>query len=224
MKKTFYILTKRELAFFNKLFKGYSQKMKNYTNELISNYENNTICQNLNERDFLKRLGIKTRALKKDASNYKELIENHYNGKVETVKNNILSLINNDEIATFKNCEVITEWRKSSVWGWNPNARVWVNNRFAGEDSASGCGYDKQSAAINGAIQHNDIFKKSVIIRAIKTLAKGEALPYGITANEFGIYASFGGCGVSTFTSILKWLGAENVKVSGRDSESIFTY
>ena len=222
--KTNYNLTKKEMIFLHQFFKGITKKQQERANEVISNYENGQICQNLNERDFLKHLGIKTRALKKDASNYKELIINHYNTKAETVKNNIISLINNNEFATFKNCEVITEWRKSSVWGWNPNCRVWVNGRFAGEDSASGCGYDKQSAAINGAIQDNDIFKKSVIIKAIKTLAKGEALPYGITANEFGIYASFGGCGVSTFTDILKWLGAENVKVSGRDSESIFTY
>ena len=224
MQKTFYNLTKKELNFLNQYFKGITKKQQERAKDVISNYENKEICQNLNERNFLKHLGIKTRALKKDFSNYKELIISHYNAKVETVKNNILNLINNNEIETFKNCEVITEWRKNSVWGWNPNARVWVNDRFAGEDSASGCGYDKQSAAINGAIQHNDIFKKSVIIRAIKTLAKGEALPYGITANEYGIFASFGGCGVSTFTSILKWLGAENVKVSGRDSESIFTY
>lgn len=229
MKKTTtkanYKVTKADLIFLNKYFNKITRYFKAKANEILKEYQTpGEHLNGLNPREFLKHFEVKTRALKKDNSNYKEIFINHYITKAETIKNDILSLLNDETIETFKACEVVTEWRKNNVWGWNPCARVWVNNHFAGEDSASGCGYDKQSRAINGAIYNNNIWRKSVIIQAVKTLRRGEALPYGVRADNYGIVASFGGCGVSTFTNILKWLGAQNVKVSGRDNESIFTY
>lgn len=217
-------LTKKEINYLNKYLKEIRAKREARALEIIKEYESGKIWGCLNPRDLLKRLEIKTRHLKRDNSNYKELILNHYIERAERTKNDILNLINNDEISTVKSCEARTTWNRSRIWGWNPTCEVFINNILAGTGSASGCGYDKQSSAINSAIYNNDIFKKSVILKAIKTLSKGEALPYGVRADEFGISASFGGCGVGTFTNILKWLGCENVKRAGRDDELIFTY
>ena len=62
---------------------------------------------------------------------------------------------------------ISVEWKKSSVWGYNPNAEVTIKkidkdgcfsyDRYYGY--ASGCGYDKLSAAIADALNHDfDLF------------------------------------------------------------------
>ena len=50
------------------------------------------------------------------------------------------------------------EWHRSSVWGYNPRAEAWTGSvldlpSIYGTGSASGCGYDKESAAAAGAIR-----------------------------------------------------------------------
>ena len=58
-------------------------------------------------------------------------------------------------IETIKNaCDNIThisinvEWTRNTTWGYNPHATVYTSNGDATEGRASGCGYDKESAAI----------------------------------------------------------------------------
>ena len=172
-------------------------------------------------RAWLKRYQISTRTLKRDGSSWREVIKAYYNAKAWDIIGGVDYLARTDEIAPLRCVVVNTEWIRSQVWGWNPRARVFVNYHMAGEGRASGCGYDKQSAAINSALYNNDIFKKAVIIRAIKAKTKGEALPYGIHWDAWGIDANFGGCGVSTFTNILKWLNLGAVRCYGRDNETI---
>ena len=63
-----------------------------------------------------------------------------------------------DRIANAGTVDGITirvEWKRSSVWGYNPTARVDIygsNGWNHATDSASGCGYDKRSAAVGGAL------------------------------------------------------------------------
>ena len=56
---------------------------------------------------------------------------------------------------TFTDIEIVVEWVRSSTWGHNPHATVklWNGETFEQyEGRASGCGYDKESAAIASAL------------------------------------------------------------------------
>ena len=51
--------------------------------------------------------------------------------------------------------KIAIEWKKSSVWGLNPHCTVSINyDKFIG--TASGCGYNKASAAFAQAINSSD--------------------------------------------------------------------
>lgn len=73
--------------------------------------------------------------------------------KLETIKN----------APTFTNIEIVVEWVKSNTWGHNPHvtAKMWNGETFEKyEGRASGCGYDKESAAIASALnQCNGLVK-----------------------------------------------------------------
>ena len=73
-------------------------------------------------------------------------------------------LENLNNVEDFQSITIKTDWKRNSTWGWNPTCRVWVNNKFAGEDRASGCGYDKESAAAAEALWGNDILIKFLIV------------------------------------------------------------
>ena len=98
---------------------------------------------------------------------------------------------------------ITVEWLKSRTWGYNPHATVYSYSEVT-KDHASGCGYDKESAAIAGAFNSN-----SEVMRILyKHLENGGVFPYGVTL--WGGLVSFdGGCGVSTFYNIFDALGYE---------------
>ena len=98
---------------------------------------------------------------------------------------------------------VTVEWVKNRTWGYNPYATVYSYSEVT-KDHASGCGYDKESAAIAGAFNSN-----SEVMRILyKHLENGGVFPYGVTL--WGGLVSFdGGCGVSTFYNIFEALGYE---------------
>lgn len=83
---------------------------------------------------------------------------------------------------------VVVEWHKNRTWGMNP--------------SASGCGYDKQSAAIANAFNQNPEILKILYDHA----EAGEAFPYGVHVWA-GLPSFDGGCGVSCFYSIFEACG-----------------
>lgn len=95
------------------------------------------------------------------------------------------------------------EWKASRVWGKNPHAVARGAKRRT-ESRASGCGYDKASAAIAGALNQNPEALRILYDRA----EAGGAFPYGV-----GFLAGFpyyaGGCGVSCFHEIFRACGYE---------------
>lgn len=110
-----------------------------------------------------------------------------------------------------ENVNISVELTRSRVWGWNPHAtvRAWAT---VTEDGASGCGYDKESAAIAGAMNANP-----EIMRILYDHAEaGESFPYSV--HTFAGLPSFdGGCGVSCFRSVFEACGYEWRQVaSGR--------
>ena len=96
---------------------------------------------------------------------------------------------------------VVVEWRKNRTWGMNPRARV-AAERVATYGSASGCGYDKQSAAIANAMNQNPEILKILYDHA----EAGETFPYGVDVWA-GLPSFAGGCGISCFYSIFEACG-----------------
>lgn len=117
-------------------------------------------------------------------------------------------------------------WARSSTWGHNPTAEVWVcfgdgetGNRSAyGSDRASGCGYDKRSAAVSGALRLGVKKGDNVYDRESKALGRaaidrfviehGEELwkEYAIDRTPFP-HLTFGGKGMSCFTRLFRRIG-----------------
>jgi hypothetical protein len=98
---------------------------------------------------------------------------------------------------------VSTEWKKSRVWGYNPTATACAMH-LRTQDSASGCGYDKGSAAIAGAFNRNPEIMRILYEHA----EKGGAFPYSV--HTFAGLPSFdGGCGISCFGPVFDACGYE---------------
>lgn len=101
---------------------------------------------------------------------------------------------------------IAIEYKRSSMWGYNPHAHVRAsvsnnNNRVIAQDTstdyASGCGYDKTSAAICYAFNNNSI---------IQTLALWDGFtPTEYThRKDYGYAYSFDGCGVRSLTELMR--------------------
>lgn len=103
---------------------------------------------------------------------------------------------------------VVVEWHKSRTWGENPRARV-AAERVATYGSASGCGYDKESAAIASAFNQNPEILKILYDHA----EAGETFPYGVDVWA-GLPSFAGGCGVSCFYQIFEACGYTFRKVA----------
>lgn len=99
---------------------------------------------------------------------------------------------------------VTVEWVKSRTWGENPHATVYGRNSIT-KDFASGCGYDKESAAIAGAFNDNPEVMR-ILYKHLEN--NGNDFPYGV--HVYGGLVTFdGGCGVSTFYNIFDACGYE---------------
>lgn len=96
---------------------------------------------------------------------------------------------------------VSVEWKKSSVWGYNPTAAVCASH-IRTNGHASGCGYDKGSAAIAEACNKNPEIMRILYEHA----EKGGAFPYSV--HTFAGLPSFdGGCGISCFGPVFDACG-----------------
>ena len=121
--------------------------------------------------------------------------------RIETVKNA------NDIIQSIS---INVEWVRSSTWGYNPHATIYTNNGNATEGRASGCGYDKESAAVAEALnKNNNILKLLYTFKNKKMTAKKinnhDLLGYG---SGYGVLPYFeGGVGMSSLVNIFKKLG-----------------
>jgi hypothetical protein len=96
---------------------------------------------------------------------------------------------------------VNVEYIKSRTWGYNAAAtvRAWHD---VTEGYASGCGYDKESAAIASAMNKNP-----EIMRILYDHAEaGEAFPYSVSVFA-GLPVFVGGCGVECFEKVFAACG-----------------
>lgn len=100
-----------------------------------------------------------------------------------------------------RSVSVGVEWHRSRVWGYNPSAtvRAW---HCATTGTASGCGYDKESAAIASAMNNNPEIMRILYEHA----EKGGSFPYSVLVFD-GVPVFDGGCGVSCFRSVFAACG-----------------
>ena len=97
--------------------------------------------------------------------------------------------------------KIKVEWKKSNTWGYNPKCDAWTSGYHYDTGSASGCGYDKESAAVEKALRNSDSLQKFIIHNLSKL--KDE---YGIET-RFGLtHLSIAGKGVSTLLNIFRKL------------------
>lgn len=133
------------------------------------------------------------------------------NNRVNKVVEEMELIANSFDI--IEEVKIKVEWKRSSTWGMNPMATIEVfgkgenGNSYRLEyiGSASGCGYDKESAAVAEAMNQC----KALLKRAYKTLEENKAeKPYGLNDYENGV--SFArGVGMSCYRNIANYLGFE---------------
>lgn len=126
---------------------------------------------------------------------------------------------------------VAIEWNRSRVWGSNPSVEVFTDayNGYT-RGSASGCGYDKESAAVAEAFNNNDEVLKILYTLKEKALRAGKkdtsqtactgvnneaCIGYGAGYTVLPYFE--GGVGVSCFWRILEKAGFEESGDHGKN-------
>lgn len=108
------------------------------------------------------------------------------------------------------NIDVQIEWKKSRTWGANPFCECWGGGYYT-TGRASGCGYDKRTAATAEAFNSNTAIMKALYTAEEKRLSKRnkptrrEFIGYG---SGYGILPAFeGGVGISSHWRIFENIG-----------------
>lgn len=137
----------------------------------------------------------------------------------------------------FTEGKIEVEWTKSKTWGLNPRV-VFLSsvNHGVYTDSASGCGYDKLSSAIAGALNQCLPLKKaffSYLENCLKDLTDEEIaglskeygyrkfFPYGTGYSATVFFA--GGVGVSCYDEIFKLVGLDFKHIANGKTYDVFT-
>lgn len=122
-----------------------------------------------------------------------------------------------EAVALPRSVSVSVEWHKSYMLGYNPAAQVRAWNTVT-TGTASGCGYDKESAAIAGAMNSNPEIMRILYEHAEKGLS------FAYSVHTFaGLPAFDGGCGVSCFRSVFDGCGYEWRDVAHGKSYDVYT-
>lgn len=128
-----------------------------------------------------------------------------YNSENEKNRARYLEKLDRAEAAEpLTSAAIVVDWTRSHTWGWNPTATVTCNGNYNRQTkgSASGCGYDKESAAICEAFNANPS-----IMRALYEHAEhGGKFPYSVNTYA-GIPYFDGGCGVTCNYSVFEAMG-----------------
>lgn len=112
---------------------------------------------------------------------------------------------------------ISVEFTRSRTWGSIPHATITAEQRRT-FGTASGCGYDKESAAIASAMNQNPEVMRILYDHA----ESGEGFPYSV--HTFAGLPSFdGGCGVSCFRSVFEACGYEWRQVGNGKTFNAYT-
>jgi hypothetical protein len=119
------------------------------------------------------------------------------------------------------------EWKRSQMWGSNPNATA-SEHTTAGYNkyesgSISGCGYDKESTALANAVNQSNAFLKLMyfIKENEPTVKNNDLLGYG---SGYGILPNLeGGVGTSCYIRIMEKLGYKFNKTASGKTFDVYT-
>lgn len=112
--------------------------------------------------------------------------------------------------------DISVEWRRSATWGMCPTASVdarlydagWCVRRDLGTGHASGCGYDKRSAAVDTAMRELPLWQTFLMWRGFKhTYASiprngSDRTLYGLRQCAYGWEMNANACGMETIIDI----------------------
>lgn len=162
--------------------------------------------------------------LKEIKKEYVELIERNANEKKYFIDCYKKAIKNAEEVAaapTLTACRVSVEWKKSNTFGYNPHATIdaltvaadGAQEYTTTTGRASGCGYDKQSAAIAEAFNASPAILKVLYNAEEKRLkwresrkqSRRDFIGYGSGSSARPYFE--GGCGVSVFYKIFESCG-----------------
>lgn len=200
----------------NEVIKGNKRQLKDSINNLKkANNEDITNLWYYNEKlttKQLEKLNKEEITLKEAKTLIQKKIEKEYQKRLEKDLHR-LEIVKgaSDEIS---NISITVNWKRSSMWGYNPQVEIFTNKGEVLTGTASGCGYDKESAGIADALnKSNNILKLLYKAKNKKMTQKNknshDLLGYG---SGYGVLPYFeGGVGSSSLMYIFKKLGF-NVK------------
>ena len=147
---------------------------------------------------------------KKDFSieQLKEVLKDRLKKAIEKRNLKDLQKLNFKDLEDIESVVINVEWKRSQMWGMNPNANAYING--VGEVSSgsiSGCGYDKQSTAVANVLnQIPQLIKKMYEVKENNIDVKNhELFGYG---SGYGVLPYFeGGVGVGCYNKILNKIG-----------------
>jgi hypothetical protein len=195
---------KAETAFYiqHGYFKEWPAEYHKESDKGIEKYSTSTRWDQYNDGKITREKAVElaTKRMEKDKEKYfSKRMET-----LETAKN----------APDLKFCYITVEWKHNKTWGWNPTAEVRTNTgTYYGH--ASGCGYDKLTAAIGSALNQCPAVlkmlytKKEKELTAGKTAGESETNRYLIHYGAgYGILPYFeGGVGIGSFYGVFKACG-----------------
>ena len=123
--------------------------------------------------------------------------------------------------ADIKEITINIVWKRSSTWGYNPTATVTAYTDHTATTTtgrASGCGYDKRSAATAQAFN-----AQPALLKLIYILREQDQKPYGSGAHSAAPYYE-GGVGIECYHKILALAGFEKVSDHGTKTTDYYHY
>lgn len=139
------------------------------------------------------------------------------------------------DAADIKTVAISVTWKRSATWGFNPTAEVIINGVQSYVGRASGCGYDKRTAAIGEALNQSDIILKMLYLAKEKALAKapakirknpeasnGDLIHYGA---GYGVLPYFeGGVGMTSFYGVFEACGLRCTHSHGTNTTDYYYF
>lgn len=194
-------------------FKRLTDTVNTFFNDRMNEFE--VSIQGLCNKDIIDRwyyrqyltAGKYARILKLDPASPLDIVTREcmirkYNKEQETQREKYLQRLYNVIHAKRPgHIDISVEWAKSRTWGYNPSVQVYAGMEFT-SGHASGCGYDKESAAIASAFNDN----YSVLRVLYEHAERGGVFPYGVSLYA-GLPSFDGGIGTSCYERVFETCG-----------------
>lgn len=116
--------------------------------------------------------------------------------------------------------KISVNWHKSYMWGANPRAEVWAGLAGVRHDyttgDASGCGYDKESAAVDQALKANPLMQTLLLWPRLNVKGQyGDKIHGALRKRDYGYALRFDGMGMSELKSLLEQNGFSCTEMHG---------